>query len=151
MELITLGVGLLVNTCVKNKAVNTAIDDFVTGSVSWVRGWFAKSNKAPIIQKLQEQPESFEAQSEVNNALEEMLRDETFRKEFELWIMESRKPNPSMNNVVTRKNVLDNVNVEVDGNIKIGDKSMGLGTHDEKNILKNATIKGGGDFTLGDG
>ncbi len=151
MELITIGLGLLVNTCVKNKAVNTAIDDFVTESVSWVRGWFKKGNQEPLIQKLQDQPDSPEVQAEVNDAMTQLANDETFRKELSLWIEESKKPNPSMKNVITRKNVIEGANIEVGGNIKIGDKSPGLGNFDEKNIMKDVNIKGGGDFTLGDG
>lgn len=151
MELISLGVGLLVNTCAKNKAVNTAIDDFVTESVQWVRGWFKKSDKVGLVQSLEIEPQSEEVQAEVKLAFSEMIQDEQFRKELELWIQENKKPNPSMKNVITRKNVIEDANIEVGGNIKIGDKSVGLNTHDEKNILKNTTIKGGGDFNFGDG
>lgn len=151
MELISLGVGLLVNTCAKNKAVNTAIDDFVTESVTWVRGWFKKGNKEALVQKIQEQPESPEVLEEANSVMSELAKDETFRKELELWIAESKKPNPSMKNVITRKNVIDGADIEVAGNIRIGDANKGLDRHDVKNSIKNSTIKGGGDFTLGDG
>ena len=47
--------------------------------------------------------------------------------------------------------MIEDANLEIEGNIKIGDKSEGQNNFDEKNTMKNVTIKGGGDFTLGDG
>jgi hypothetical protein len=151
MELITIGIGLLVNTCVKNQAVNTAIDDFVTGSVKWMKGWFRKSDNSNLIQKMEAEPKSEEVQAEVGKAMTEMIKDDQFRIELEKWIAESKKPNPDMNNVITRKNTIEDANLDISGNIKIGDKVMGQDHYDEKNTMKNVTIKGGGDFTLGDG
>lgn len=151
MELITLGLGLLVNTCAKNKEVNNAIDDFVSGSVKWMRGWFKKSDKVALIQQMEEAPESPEVQAEVGNAMNELIKDDQFRMELQKWIAESKKPNPSMKNVITRKNTIEGANLDISGNIKIGDKNAGQDHYDEKNTMKNVTIKGGGDFTLGDG
>ena len=151
MELITIGLGLLVNTCVKNKAVNTAIDDFVTDSVKWVKGWFGKSNKVGLIQNLEAEPQSVAAKEEVAVAMNEMLKDEQFKTELQKWILESKKENPSIKNVITKKNIIEDANLDISGNIKVGDKGDAGGNYDEKNIMKNVTIKGGGDFTLGDG
>lgn len=151
MELITIGIGLLVNTCVKNQAVNTAIDDFVTGSVKWMRGWFKKSDNLGLIEKMEATPQSETLQAEVSMTLAEMIKDDQFRVELERWIVESRKPNPDMKNVITKKNTIEDANLDISGNIKIGDKVMGQDHYDEKNTMKNVTIKGGGDFTLGDG
>jgi hypothetical protein len=151
MELITIGLGLLVNTCVKNKAVNTAIDDFVTDSVKWVKGWFKKSSDPSLINNLVASPDSAEAKQEVSAAMSKMVKDDDFKTELMRWIKENDKPNPSIKNVITKKNVLEDANVQVDGDIKIGDKTPSEGNFDEKNIVKNSVIKGGGSFTLGDG
>lgn len=151
MELVTMGVGLLVNTLVKNKEVNTAVDDFISGSVKWMRGWFKKSDNDLLIQKLEASPDSSEAKQEVSTAVNDMLKDETFKEEFQRWIAESKKPNPSMKNVITRKNVVEDANIEVAGSVKIGDKTPSDGNYDQKNVIKNSNIKSGGDFTLGDG
>ncbi len=152
MELISLGLGLLVNTCVKNKAVNTAIDDFVTDSVKWVKGWFKKSDNTALINKLEATPNSPEVKQEVSDAMSKMINDDQFKTELQRWITESKKPNPSIKNVITKKNVVDNINVEVAGDIKIGDKTAGEGNYDQKNVATNSTFKSsGGGFTLGDG
>lgn len=151
MELISIGLGLLVNTCVKNKAVNSAIDGFVTDSVNWVTGWFKKSSDPSLINNLVAEPDSPAAKEEVGTAMTEMLKDPDFKTELMRWIKENDKPNPSIKNVITKKNVLEDANIEVEGNIKIGDKNPSQGNHDQKNVIKNSVIKGGGDFTLGDG
>ncbi|MBT8204123.1 MAG: hypothetical protein KJO20_01985 [Eudoraea sp.] len=145
MELVTIGLGLLVNTCVKNKAVNTAIDDFVTDSVNWMRGWFKKKDEGQLINKIVEDPKAPEVKKELEDAMNEMVKDEQFKKELQLWIRESKKPSPSM------KNVLEDIDIEVEGNIKIGDKTASTEKHDMKNVIKKGKIKGGGDFILGDG
>jgi len=145
MELITLGLGLIVNTCAKNKEVHAAIDDFVTDSVKWVRGWFGKGDNVGLMTKLEEEPESPEVKEELSTAMGEMAKNEQFMKELERWINESTKPNPSM------KNVLEDIDIEVEGNIRIGDKEKHDQKYDMKNVIKKGNIKGGGDFVLGDG
>lgn len=145
MEFVSLGLGLLVNTCLKNKAVNKAVDDFVSGSVNWFRGWFEKEGQEPVIAKLQENPESDAVQHEVESTLNKMLDNEQFKLEFQKWILESKKPNPTM------KNVLDGVELDIAGNVNIGDKgSASAASFDKKNTLSNSKIKSGGDFNLGD-
>ena len=94
---------------------------------------------------------SEEEKAEVNVAMNEMIKNDHFKIELEKWINESKKENPSIKNVITKKNVIEDANLEIEGNIKIGDKSEGQNNFDEKNTMKNVTIKGGGDFTLGDG
>lgn len=145
MELISLGIGLIVNTCMKNKEVNAAVDDFVSDSVRWVRGWIGKSGKKELAQKLEASPESREVREELTEVMGDMSGNEQFMKELKKWIQESKKPNPSM------KNVLEDVDVEVEGNIRIGDKEKGDEKHDMKNVVKRSKLKGGGDFVLGDG
>lgn len=145
MELISLGVGLLVNTCLKNEAVNQAVDDFVSGSVKWIRGWFAKEGQEPAINQLQASPESEEAKKEVEVALNQMMDNDQFKMEFQKWIMESKKPNPTM------KNVLDGAELDIAGSVNIGDKGDKYSDDfDQKNVVKNSKIKSGGDFNLGD-
>lgn len=144
MELITLGIGYIVNTFAKNKEVQSAVDDFVTGSVKMVRSWFVKNDQESLIQKLEEAPESEEVNEQLNVAMAEMVKDDQFKKTLESWVDECKKPYPSM------KNVLEEVNIEVAGHINIGDKNRNDQIYDKKNVVINSTFKGGGDFVLGD-
>lgn len=144
MELITLGIGYIVNTFVKNKEVQSAVDDFVTGSVKMIRSWFVKKDKEPIIQKLEKEPESEEVKEQLNIELNEMVKDDQFKKMLESWVDECKKPFPSM------KNVLENAQIEVGGHVNIGDINGNDQIYDKKNAVLNSTIKAVGDFSLGD-
>ena len=83
MELITMGIGLIVSTCAKNKEVHNAIDDFVTDSVKWVRGWFGKGSNTALIQKLEAEPESEAVKEELTTAMGTMASNPQFMKELE--------------------------------------------------------------------
>jgi hypothetical protein len=145
MELITMGIGLIVSTCAKNKQVHEAIDDFVSDSVKWVRSWFGKGENLALMQKLEAEPESEEVKTELTTAMGEMAKNEQFMLQLEKWIKESKKPSPSM------KNVLEDIDIEVAGNIRIGDAQSSDKQYDMKNVVKKGKFKGGGDFVLGDG
>jgi hypothetical protein len=145
MELITLGLGLIVNTCAKNKEVHAAIDDFVSDSVKWFRGWFGKGENVALMTKLEEEPESPEVKEQLSAAMGEMAKNEQFMKELERWVNESKKPNPTM------KNVLEDIDIEVEGNINIGDEGGSDQKYDKKNYIKGGKLKVvKGDFNLGD-
>jgi hypothetical protein len=145
MELITMGIGLIVSTCAKNKELHNAVDDFVSDSVKWIRGWFGKGENKALMQKLEAEPQAAEVQKELSKAMGSMAGNEQFMKQLEKWIEESKKPNPSM------KNVLKDIDVEAGGNIQIGDKTASDQKFDMKNVVERGKFKAGGDFTLGDG
>ena len=97
-----------------------------------------------MVNRLEAEPESPEVQQEINDTMVEMVKDDQFKVELEKWVKECQKPFPTM------KNVLEDVNIEVQGNINIGDKSGNEVGYDQKNVVKRGTIVGGGDFNLGD-
>ena len=51
----------------------------------------------------------------------------------------------------SKKNVAEDLELEVEGSVSIGDKQSGDQEFDQKNILKKSKIKTKGDFSLGDG
>lgn len=144
MELITLSIGYIVNTLAKNAEVQGVVDDFVTSSAKWIRSWFSGSNEEKIVDALSEDPDNMEAQEALKDNLEALSEDDIFREKLIKWVQEYEKPNPTM------KNVLDHVELEIEGNINIGDKDGGGQKFDQKNLVKKSKIKGGGDFNLGD-
>lgn len=144
MELITLSIGYIVNTLAKNVEVQTSVDDFVSASAKWIRSWFSGSDDENVIDELQENPESVEAKETLKDNLQQMTRDEDFKEKLSKWVREYEKPNPSL------KNVLDSVELEIQGNINVGDKDGGGQQFDQKNVIRKSKIKGGGDFNLGD-
>ena len=144
MELITLSIGYIVNTLAKNVEVQDAVDDFVSASTKWIRSWFSGSAAETVIDDLQENPDDAEAKATLKDNLQELTKDEDFKQKLSKWVREYEKPNPSL------KNVLDNVELEIEGNINIGDKDGKGQQFDQKNVVRKSKIKGGGDFNLGD-
>ncbi len=144
MELITLSIGYIVNTLAKNKEVQGAVDDFVTQSVNWMRSWFGKEDEGEALMNLESNLESEKAKSDLEDSMKDLVKDDAFRIKLERWVKECDKPEPSM------KNVLENVELEIEGNVNIGDKGVEGTSYDKKNVIKNSKIKGGGDFNLGD-
>jgi hypothetical protein len=54
------------------------------------------------------------------------------------------------NNNISKKNVAEDVDIEVEGNITIGDKRDDGKQYDQKNVVKKGKLKSKGDFNLGD-
>jgi hypothetical protein len=54
------------------------------------------------------------------------------------------------NNNLSKKNVAEDVDIEVEGNITIGDKRDDGKQYDQKNVVKKGKLKSKGDFNLGD-
>jgi hypothetical protein len=54
------------------------------------------------------------------------------------------------NNNISKKNVAEDVDIEVEGNITIGDKRDDGKQYDQKNVIKKGKLKSKGDFKLGD-
>lgn len=48
------------------------------------------------------------------------------------------------------KNIVENTELEIEGQINIGDKGDQKGEFNKKNVVKGSKIKAGGDFNLGD-
>ena len=66
------------------------------------------------------------------------------KKKSESETGDGKKVNPSM------KNIAENIDIEIKGNVSIGDKGHNSQKYDQKNVVKKAKIKSGGDFSLGD-
>ena len=145
MDLFTLSAGFIINTFVKNKEVKNVTDEFVTNSVKWIRNWFKVGGNQNLIAKLDKAPEDPGIKEELVKVMQKMKDDDQFNSQLAKWAREYQKPNP------TFKNVLEDAEVEVEGDVRIGDKS-GSGSQkvDNKNIVKRSKIKAGGDFILGD-
>ena len=72
MELITLSLGYIVNTLAKNQEVQGVVDDFVSASTAWIRGWFNDGEQDDLVSKLEKEPDNVEVQKEMQEALTNM-------------------------------------------------------------------------------
>lgn len=143
MELVSLGIGYIIKVFARNAEVQSTVDDFVTDSVKWVKGWFSKGGQKGVIEKLESSPDSTEISKALSDSVESLFEIEQFKIEFEKWVEENKRLYPSM------KNVLEDVEISVQGNINIGDKGSNE-IYDKKNVIEKGKIEGGGDFNLGD-
>ena len=81
----------------------------------------------------------------IEDKLEDVLENPNFKAALEQQLAAFEQQKSRL------KNVIDKADIDVKGNVHIGDKGSFSGdAYDEKNIIKGSTIKAGGDFRLGD-
>jgi len=145
MPLLTKATEYILSVLTEDETVKHFPKEFVAESAKWIRSWFLKDDPRtePKLQDPDRSPENKKAVIEIK--LEDMLENPAFKTALEqqLAIFEQQK---------TRlKNVVDKSDIDVKGNVHIGDKGTSSGDHyDEKNVIKGGTIRADGDFRLGD-
>lgn len=134
----------IVSVVTENEEVKNFPKDFVTASMEWIRPWFLIDD--PVTTSIVENPALPEAvKKPVLEAKLNMLKDNAdFMKELEEKLATFSSLKEKL------KNVVQNSNIEAQGNVHIGDVNSNNVSIDQKNIIKGSTIKAGGDFRLGD-
>ena len=80
----------------------------------------------------------------IQDKLEDLKDNAQFQKELTEQLA-------SFEQFTRHKNVIHDADIDVKGNVHIGDKGSASGEHyDEKNFIKGGSINAGGDFRLGD-
>ena len=146
MDLQEIALNYIVSIVTENEEVKKFPKDFVTASMQWIRSWFLIDD--PIIERIIENPtKSVDVKKELLEEKLQILKDNPlFIKELEAQLAVYQVQRERL------KNVVDNSDIDVEGNVHIGDKDAFSGNDfDQKNIVKNSKIKAGGDFRLGDG
>ena len=143
--LLTQAMPYLTDLLLKNEEVQKFPKDFVSASIRWIRSWFLKDD--PVTKTVVESDSPALAKEAVLKAkLQELLKNQQFAQELQEQLAEWQQHRSRI------KNVVDNAEIEADGNMHIGDKgSANDGQYDEKNVVKGgAKLKAGKDFHLGD-
>ena len=145
MAILQKALDYIVNIVTENEEIKQFPKDFVTTSMEWIRTWFLIDDPKTKA-KLQDPNRSNESKKTIiETKLEDLQENPKFMQELKekLDSLEQQK--------ARIKNVVDDVNIEVQGGVHIGDKGSFSGdNYDEKNIIKGSTIKAGRDFRLGD-
>ena len=146
MALIETATAYILGIVTENEEVKKFPTDFVSASMKWIRSWFLEDDPKAA-SKLNDVSKSDDYKKAVIEAkLEDLEGNEVFQKE----LME--KLQAYSQHKITRKNVVENADIEVEGSVWIGDKESGSdNVFDEKNIVKGGRVKAGKDFRLGDG
>ena len=144
-QLLALGLTYILGIITQNKEVKKFPKDFVTSSMKFVRSWFLIDD--PVITSIVENPALPEdVKKPVIEAKLNALKDNPeFMKALATQLAEYQVQRERL------KNVVDGSEIEVVGNVHIGDKGKSSGDDfDQKNVIKSSKIKVGGDFRLGD-
>ncbi len=145
MALLETATAYILGIITENEEVKKFPTDFVSASMKWIRSWFLEDDPKAAA-KLNDVSKSDDYKKAViEGKLEGLEGNEVFQKE----LME--KLQAYSQHKITRKNMVENADIEADGNVWIGDeKSDSDNDYDEKNITKGSKIKAGKDFILGD-
>jgi hypothetical protein len=146
MALIETATAYILGIITENEEVKKFPTDFVSASMKWICSWFLEDDPKAAA-KLSDVSKSDDYKKAVIEAkLEDLEGNEVFQKEL------AEKLQAYSQHKITRKNMVENADIEADGSVWIGDKEGGSeNVFDEKNIVKGGSIKAGKDFRLGDG
>lgn len=136
----------ILDLLLENEELKKFPKEFTDEAVKWVKSWFLKPEDPKTTAKLEDPNKSIEVKKEIIQDILEELKDHAqFQKELaeRLAALDQQKSR--------LKNVVSGTEIEVQGNVHIGDKGKAPeDNYDEKNVIKDSTIKAGGDFRLGD-
>lgn len=146
MALIESATAYILGIITENEEVKKFPKDFVSASMKWIRSWFLEDDPKTAA-KLNDVGKSDDYKKAIIEAkLENLEGNEVFQKEL------SEKLQAYTQHQATRKNIIEQAEIEVKGNVHIGDKgNTSNENYNEKNIIKGGSLKAGGDFRLGDG
>jgi len=136
----------ILNLLTENEELKKFPKEFINEAVIWVKSWFLIPEDPKTNAKLEDPNKSIEVKKDIIQDKLENLKD---NPEFMTALAERLAAFEQQR--ARFKNVVSNADIDVKGNVHIGDKGSVLSDHyDEKNIIKGGTIKSGGDFRLGD-
>jgi hypothetical protein len=146
MALLETATAYILNIITENEEVKKFPTDFVSASMKWIRSWFLEDDPKAAA-KLNDVSKSDDYKKAVIKAkLEGLEENIVFQKEL------AEKLEAYSQHKITRKNMVENAEIEVDGSVWIGDNAGSSdNVFDEKNIVKGGSVKAGKDFRLGDG
>lgn len=142
MDLLSTAAGYISAAFTENKKAKSLKDDFLGAFIDWIRPIFLKSDPK-LAEDLEAQPEVEKTQNRLEIRLEDLLKDDTFRKELEVWM---NKPGGER---LKEKNIL--VADKLSGaNLNVGDNQLGSNDFDRKNIVQIKDGNFSGDVNIGD-
>ena len=146
MPLLETATAYILGIITENEEVKKFPKDFVSASMRWISSWFLEDDPKTAA-KLDDTTRSEESKKTlIESKLENLEGNTVFQQEL------AEKLKVYAQHKVGIKNVIENADIEADGNVWIGDKdNVSEDGFDEKNVVKGGKIKAGKDFRLGDG
>lgn len=146
MALFESATNFILNLLTDNEELKKFPKEFIDEAVLWVKSWFLKPEDPKATAKLQDPDKPIAVKKDIIEDILEALKDNAqFRQELEVRLAAFEQQRARL------KNVVEQTEVEVEGDVHIGDRGRpGDESYDEKNVVKDSTIKAGGSFRLGD-
>ena len=142
MDFTVLAKNYIVKAFSSNKKLKGFGDDFFGAFVDWVRPIFLKEDpSAEVVLNLE--GEETAKEKIISNKLDQLLKNPSFKSDLETWI--SKLQNQSIDG----KNIIKDSELDIQGDIVIGDDNIGKPDIGNSNIVDNSKIKGK-TFRLGD-
>ena len=145
MAFIEKATAYILNILTEDETVKNFPKEFVAESAKWIRSWFLKDDPKTEAKIMDTQRTPENKKGVIEAKLEDALENPAFKTALEQQLADFEKHKNRL------KNVVDKADIDVKGNVHIGDKGASSDdNYDEKNVIKGSTIKAGGDFRLGD-
>ena len=145
MALIEKATAYILGILTEDETVKNFPKEFVSEAAKWIRSWFLKDDPKTEARIMDTQRTPENKKGVIEAKLEDALENPTFKAALEQQLNAFEQQKSRL------KNVVNKADIDVIGNVHIGDKGSSSGdNYDEKNIIKGGTIKAGGDFRLGD-
>ena len=131
--------GYILKGAAQSKAAETAKEEVLDAFWKWIKPHFIKE-----VPQIEEKPDSKETETNTQEQLLELIKDETFFKELVQQVANLKQAGIKEKNIV--KKDIERVNM-----IRIGDKAYSPNEiYDRKNIVEG-NVRDAEEFTLGDG
>lgn len=98
-----------------------------------------------MVEALETNAEDGKTQGRLETRLEDLLKDDTFRKQLEEWMQKPGSEKLREKNIFTAKQDLKGTT------LRVGDKAAGDDDYDRKNIVSLEKGEFSGDIIVGDG
>ena len=146
MAILETATAYILGIITENEEVKKFPTDFVSASMRWIRSWFLEDDPK-MAAKMADVARSEESKKTlIESKLEDLEGNVAFQQEL------AEKLQVYAQHKARIKNVIENAEIEAEGDVWIGDKdNVFEGAFDEKNVVKGGKIKAGKDFRLGDG
>ncbi|WP_373553790.1 hypothetical protein [Haliscomenobacter sp.] len=142
MDLLSTATGFITASFTENKKAKKFKDEFIGAFIDWIQPIILMKDPK-LMESLENNAEDAKTQGRLESRLEDLLKDEKFRTELEVWLSKSESTFPKEKNVL-EADKLSGINLNV------GDKSTDQNHYDRKNVISIKEGDFSGDINVGD-
>ena len=145
--MLTAATKFILDLMMENEELKKFPKEFIQETFVWVKSWFLRPEDPKNSSKLADPDKAVEVKIDIiEDILKELESNKHFQHELSNYLTTYEYHQKRIKNVVTQ------ADIEVEGDIRIGDtgRKASENMSKEKNVIQGGRIKAGGDFRLGD-